>query len=144
VMTKEVVEAAKEIAPGVEGKLVEMLDALQHGAVKVGEQVVKYSPDVADAALWVVRIDGIQSVVLALACIPIAVLCTRWARKFYAYLKEDHALDEPQVLGLAALWCAAGISSLSSAITLLDVWTWIAIIEPKLWLAKKIIATVLK
>ena len=34
-----------------------MLDALQSGVVEIGGKLVKYTPDVVDAGLAVVRID---------------------------------------------------------------------------------------
>lgn len=146
-MTKEVVEtvqAVKEAVPGVEGKLIEMLDALQNGAVKVGEQVVKYSPDVAEAALWVVRIDGAQSIVFGVAGIPAACISVRLAKRYHAYLKSVKLNDEPPIVVVIFLWCLAAWASLASASCLLSVWNWIAVFQPKLWLAKQIIDAVVK
>jgi hypothetical protein len=146
---KEVLEAA----PGVEGKLVEMLDALQNGVVTVGEQVVKYGPDVADAALWVVRVDGIQSIVsgfvalLILTASVYAFLRTlRWVRS--DEFDNDEFTGIPFFIGSIVIGIGSiviGIVSSMIAIDkLLNVWNWIAIFEPKLWLAKQIMASVLK
>lgn len=154
---KEVLEAA----PGVEGKLVEMLDALQNGVVTVGEQVVKYGPDVADTALWVVRIDGIGSLLPAMLLTPIllwgsvkAAKKSIWhAQGLRKYLSTPTPKDrefqhfqgcEFRVILLGGVSLVAGGIAVHQIFKLLDVWNWVAVIEPKLWLAKQIIATVLK
>lgn len=146
-MSKETaVDVAKDAGTGIEGKLVEMLDALQNGAVKVGEQVVKYSPDVADAALWVVRIDGAQKLVLGIVALIALYPCVRWTLRLFGWAKKavktsyDGIAYAVPILGAIGTVMVAG----AAATPLLNVWNWIAVIEPKLWLAKQIIAAVLK
>ena len=144
-MTKEISEAAQDVAPNVEGKLVEMLDALQHGVVKVGETVVQYSPDVADAALWVVRIDGIQYMLMAVSCLIWAILAKILGGKLWAWARRvDPDFDTPAACVPILMWMTGVVAFGISLAELFSIWNWIAIIEPKLWLAKQIISSVLK
>lgn len=138
-MSKEAVAEAK---PDIETKVVEMLDALQNGAVTIGEQVVKYSPDVADAALWVVRIDGVQSllnaVIFCVAGIVMYKLAKRnwkWAHQKVTKEDEEDILYIPSVL----LFVLSAFPLFGGIARLLSVWTYIAIFQPKLYLAKQII-----
>ena len=39
----------------IQDKVVSMLDALQQGTTTLGDKLVKYTPDVVDAGLWVIR-----------------------------------------------------------------------------------------
>lgn len=144
-MAKEVVEATKKAigSEAVQAKVLEMLDALQNGAAHIGDQVVKYSPDIANAALWVVRIDGIQSIIGAIVMIPISFLFAKWAKKYYAKLKEDREHDEPPVMLVGVLWIGAITGWVTSLLTLSGVWNWVAVFEPKLYLAKQIIKAAL-
>ncbi|WP_020473636.1 hypothetical protein [Zavarzinella formosa] len=143
-MSKKAIETVKEMVPSVEEKLVEMLDALQNGAVKVGEQVVKYSPDGADAALWVIRIDGIQTILSALVCVPASWLFARWAKKSFAWMREQDFHDEPPIVVVGALWTISIGCAFKAIFTFFNAWNWVAIFEPKLWLAKQIIAVAMK
>lgn len=146
-MSKEVVEtlkAAKDAVPGVESKLVEMLDALQSGVVKVGEQVVKYSPDAANAALWVVRIDGIQALIYGLIALIASIVFAFKAVAFWRWCTKhlDRSDGGSVVFGVIVSVFFSTLFGYSLA-KVLCIWNWIAVIEPKLWLAKKIIASVL-
>lgn len=144
-MTKEIAEAAQYVAPNVEGKLVEMLDALQHGVVKVGETVVQYSPDIADAALWVVRIDGIQFVMIAISCLLWAIFAKILGKKLWVWARKvDPDFDSPAIAVPVIVW-ASGVATFGIALAkLFSIWNWVAIFEPKLWLAKQIISSVLR
>lgn len=147
-MSKEVIETAKQVASdtAVQSKLVEMLDSLQHGAIKVGEEVVKYSPDIADTALWVVRIDGAQQIVSGLMALAVAICAAKWLGVLWKWGREK---AEDECDGIYYIWptfatAAMIIPVVFCAEKLLSVWHWIAIFQPKLWLAKQIISATLK
>lgn len=129
---------AKEI--NVETKIVEMLDALQNGAVKIGEGVVKYSPDVADAALWVVRIDALENIVFWLLFFTLFTLPLVYIKSIWAFLvsKRDDTDDASVILGRCGVGCCA-ITAVISFFNLTTIWYWVALFEPKLYLAKQII-----
>lgn len=80
----------------VEDKLVTILDALQTGAVTVGEQVVKYSPDVADAALMIVRVDAAETLLWSLAMLLITIsVILKYREGYSAWLKEKLSGHSP-------------------------------------------------
>lgn len=133
---------AKEV--NVETKIVEMLDALQNGAIKIGEGVVKYSPDVADAALWVVRIDALENIVFWLIffimfLLPLVYIKSIWA---WCVSKEYSSNESSTVLGLIGL-VASFIAAIIGFFNLTTIWNWVAVFEPKLYLAKQIISATL-
>lgn len=139
-MTQEVIKEAVKVTPGIEEKVVGMLDALQNGAVKIGEQVVKYSPDVADAALWVVRIDGVQSIATAIFFVIAAIVLYVATRRFWAWAwRVDKDFDTPAIMVPVVTGILTIISSILASARIFDVWNWIAIFQPKLYLAKQII-----
>ena len=149
----------------VEEKIVSMLDALQSGVVHVGEQVVKYSPDVADAALWVVRIEGVSALiygVIGLFAIAIAIILFRkylwhnsqYTAEFKLYCSKQGVEERIHrnnannhyfwrlAFGFSALgFTFVGFGFLKK---LLDIWNWVAVFEPKLYIAKQIIDAALK
>lgn len=143
---KATAEAAKSVAnnPNVQAKVVEMLDQLQHGAVTVGNTIIKYSPDVADAMLWIVRINGLQQLVMIIPCLLVMYFSQKLAIKYWKHLVEKRDTDEVQVLGVWLLWAVFLVAACQFVYLILNIWTWIQIFEPKLWLAKHIVAKVLQ
>lgn len=143
---KATAEAAKQFttSPDVQAKVVEILDQVQHGAVTVGNTIIKYSPTVADALLWIVRINGLQELVMVIPCILGMYVSQKLAIKYWKHLVEKRDTDEILVLGVWFLWAAfLGATYQFFAVTL-NIWTWIQVFEPKLWLAKQIVAKVLQ
>lgn len=139
---KDATKAVKEVAgdDAVQTTVIRMLDALQNGAVEVGHTVVKYTPDVVDAALWITRIDGIQQVLsfifLSALSIPF-ILAGKKIKKLPSY-------DINGYWGVPSIFYAvAGLLLLSALNVILNVWIWIEIFEPKLYIAKQIVDKVL-
>lgn len=128
------------MSDGIEQKVVNMLDALEKGAVHVGDVVVKYSPDVAEATLMVVRIDGVSSIATGVVAGVLCYLWFVWANKLRKKADEASYADSA-LFGTASVVCFVGsvVAFSVSMINLLDVWNWVAVFEPKLYLAKQII-----
>jgi hypothetical protein len=130
---------------GVEEKLVSMLDALEKGAVQVGDAVVKYSPDVAEATLAVVQIDAAGKLIIGTLCTIAAYVAYRVARWGIKEFVNDMVGAED---GLIAPSIVFGVlffvpPFIGAIIYLADIWNWVAIFEPKLYLAKQIIKAAL-
>jgi len=125
----------------VETKLVSMLDALQNGVAEVGGKIVKYTPDVVNAAEWVVRIDGVQSIVFSVSGMIVMGYASVKIWKFARKIRE-----EDRYSGWAdfnnALAVILGIVAALQIRIILDVWNWVRIFEPKLYIAKQIIESV--
>ncbi len=125
--------------PNIEQKVVEILDAAQQGAVKVGETIIQYSPDVANAFLAIVRIEGlaklIPSILILVACCVFYrsfIRMWKWALSRYHYSIDRHLF----ACIASAIICVFVIHAL---FCILNIWNWVAIFEPKLWLAKQLV-----
>lgn len=127
----------------IQDKVVSMLDALQQGTTTLGDKLVKYTPDVVDAGLWVIRIDGIQEIAIAIFCLLFFTIGGYWFTKKLLSIFKD-VLDEGAIV-LAIMTGGISITFIIISITtLLNIWNWVAIFEPKLYLAKQIIKDTLK
>lgn len=147
----------------IQDKVVSMLDALQQGAATVGDNVVKYTPDVVDATLWVIRIDGANTLITALLGLIISgYIFIKLSRKGYQnmikynrYINNNpsdpdynetqkyRSCDTPAILQIT-LACLSLAMLIPSVLSLLSVWNWVSIFEPKLYLTKQIIDSVIK
>lgn len=143
--TKEVVKAVKDSTPDISAKVVEILDQLQTGVVMVGNKAIEYSPDVADAMLWVVRIDGLQQLLLGLACGVLSIFTFKYLKRLWVWGIDAQKNDssEPYIFipcfgsgPFLVLWGHTYNS-------LFDIWNWVQVFEPKLYLAKQVITKVL-
>jgi hypothetical protein len=124
----------------VEAKLVNMLDALQNGVAEIGNTAVKYAPDVMDAALQVVRIDGIQNVATALYLFVLGCISLGNVKRFYKKAVED-SWDSCWCVAPIGAVLAGGVLLIQAMATLTNIWVWVSIFEPKLYIAKQIIKT---
>lgn len=121
----------------IEDKAVETLSQLEALARQ-------YTPDVIDAAINVTRIDGVAAVVggmLMLVCVwPVCVAGLRLHKFFSKKQKEDRYSDWE--LGVMSVQIctpmAIALLVIFGAVLVLDVWNWVAIFEPKLFIAKQI------
>lgn len=133
-----------EHMPNLEEKAIEVIDKAMDGVEKLSNMLsdvaVQYGPEVVDAALTVVRISGAGNIVvgLTLAILPLFFFCNiknlwKWA------LKHETSSDSGSLVlvVLSGMGCVA--SSIVSFIMLINLWTWVAIIEPKLWVAHEIL-----
>lgn len=73
----------------IQDKVVSMLDALQQGTTTLGDKLVKYTPDVVDAGLWVIRIDGIQEIAIAIFCLLFFTIGGYWFTKKLLSIFKD-------------------------------------------------------
>lgn len=133
-------------------KLLEILDALQHGTVLIGDKVYNYAPDTLDMLLWIVRVNGIQAFITSLVSIILFVFGIRLTQKCYARRTElckerRNYFDEEDIFLIAVRAAPTAIVGFFAAIgmyQLVSVWTYVAIFQPKLWLAKELVEKVLK
>lgn len=143
----------------VQQKVVEWMDSIEEG-------VKEYSPEVVDAGLTVVQLIGLQELVLATIGLLIVAAIILSGYKTYVsyheYSKEDspgnhgtlfkmwglRVFDsdgDPQAGSVAiiiAVFTIIGIS-IPSLVSLLNIWNWVAVFYPKLWIAHKAVEGVL-
>ncbi len=132
------------MAEKVQDKTVELMDraadALEAFAIKLGALSTEYGPEVVDAGLCVALIDALSivgsTVVILLAGIVLALNTKRsmaWSKRV-----------EPEWDSPAAAWghivgvCSIILLSIG-VIRLFNPWPWVGIIEPQLWIAKRIL-----
>lgn len=123
----------------LENKTVEIIDKSQAAiatlADKLTEMAKQYGPDVADGALQMARIDAANHLLPSLVALFLAPAFYVTARKLNP---EDW--HQPSLRGLATIGAGLGcaVSTLVS-FGIFDLWQWVGIFEPKLWLAKRIL-----
>lgn len=101
------------------------------------ELAKQYSPDVVDAGLTVIRVHGIKSIVECLVGIAIGAAFCLAAYKLYPIIEEK--VDESMASIFSTISGIIGTIVLAVAsISIFNVWTWVAVFDPKLYLAYKI------
>lgn len=124
----------------IETKVVSMLDALQNGAVEVAGQAVKYAPDVTNAMLDVIRIDNLQSLIWGTVFLLLFILST-----IFMYITTKKCLSGSDWSGWYVLIFPTFIGSCTGlSTTLLYIWTWVGIFQPKLYIAHLLVEKVMK
>lgn len=134
----------------IDEKAVELMDktytAVEQFANKLEALAKQHGPDVWDFALTVARVDAAQSVVVGVACLIVAIVAYRLARTSFSRIHtitrekgEAYHNDEEikWIFGATISSAVSIITGVISLITLADIWVWVGVIEPKLWLAKK-------
>lgn len=131
------------MSDALENKAVEILDKSQAAigvfADKLTEMAKQYGPDVADAALQMARIDALSGLLpaIVIAC-TLAYACKKAIPPLIVWTKGADSYNPGPVFA----WIFGG--GITAAIfiwastVVLDIWRWVGIFEPKLWLAKRI------
>ena len=125
-------------------KVMDFLGEKGQQYVAAMEEITKqYAPDVANAILAVVRINGIQELFQVLGCFFFAGICAFVAKLSY---KKCHGNIYSDLCGPMVIFGIMGatVTGVVGIVNAIDVWMWVAIFEPKLRLAKDIISAVVK
>lgn len=127
------------MSEALENKAVELLDkggaALGQFSDKLMELGKQYGPEVIDAGLAVARIDALSTLVPSAIILTLTFFAVRAYVKNYAWLDKHWdtfmiGLFGGFALAAPCVWAFAQI---------FDIWRWVGIFEPKLWLAKKVL-----
>jgi len=123
----------------LENKLVTMLDAIQNGAVEIGGAMVKYSPDIADALLTVVRLDCVASIFYPAVWLLLLSVCGLFLSKHWnaSWEASDGAINIVALIFLLIGFVIAGLF-------FLNFWSWVGVFEPKLYVAHMLVKKVMK
>lgn len=117
--------------------------AIEAGIKAVGTLGEKYGPEVIDSALWVVRINGINNILSNVLGVVLAA-GTVWVCWHYG-LKEWRAHDDKENTNPAIIMSTSfgilfgSIIFIICASSVLNIWHWVAIFEPRLWIARKLL-----
>lgn len=129
------------MSDAVDQKAVELMDkaanAVEAFAAKLDTLAQEYGPEVIDAALAVARIEAADRILGQLAAIAVT-LALVWAARgcWRAHVKDDE--NPAFIIGLVASVAAGAFCSMAFLITA-SIWPWVGIIEPKLWIAKRVL-----
>lgn len=135
-------------AAGAIDKLVNAADAL---IAKLGILAEKYGPEVVDAGLTVVQLNGVNNLLGAgLVAIGAAIVGPRSLRLFVTgrqlerkWLHPDTPSSAPSGMWqtfVGGIGTAGGIiGAVYSVSVILNIWNWVAIFAPKLWIAHKLL-----
>lgn len=135
----------EQSAAGAIDKLVQSADAL---TAKLGALAEKYGPEVIDAGLTVVQIEGASNVLVGLIGAAVAGLASVYAPRFFRRGQEQWQAYLKNRVGPEGDACMAagfgnavvgGIGALVALLTLANLWNWVAIFSPKLWIAHKLL-----
>ena len=119
-------------------------DAAAIALDKLTNLAEKYGSEVTDAALLAVRVNGASSLVLGVLALTFAAGAA-YAAYWFGKKVNETLKDDPYGSGDVPLMAASIVAGFVSAVAgligstmLLDVWNWVAIVEPKLWIAKRL------
>lgn len=129
----------------LENKVVDILDKLE-------SITVNYAPEVANAAIQVIRFEGIgvifSGLILLIISVTTGVLAFKIGNYFMSKYKESGSpYYEDSGIAAYVIWMVAGALSVyifgTSLEKLTDFWVWVAIFNPELAMAHKIMESML-
>ena len=113
-------------------KAVELLDKL----TALSE---KYAPKVYETALTVVQVQAVGELVLSATCLIFMYWLVKKALKLKAQNFFDEYDEALTVVTVIFVGSAIIVTSVLSLCCLFDVWNWIAVFNPELALANKVL-----
>ena len=144
----------------LEDKAVDIMDKAMIGAeklsAKLAELATQYGPDVVDAALQVARFKAAGELLAGTVSFVIAYNLAKFSKRMfsaaakrrdefnkektssYYTAKKDISEFEEFFAGVASALLAVFLT-IPTIITYGSIWNWVGIIEPKLWIANRIL-----
>jgi hypothetical protein len=133
----------------LEDKTVEIMDKAMIGAEKLTEKMaelaVQYGPDVVNAGLSVAQYQATQQLIYG------TLMCTAslgvmyaayWLLGYCKRLNEEKGQHEPREIFsvVSGLYFGLGLVLMAwGGVKLFNIWNWVGIFEPKLWIAHRIL-----
>lgn len=112
--------------------IMQQLDNTVQAAVGAG---MKYAPDVINLGLTVVRIDCLEDVVDAMASLLGLYILYRFVKWCGKLAKDDRGGNPLPIFGLI-FGCVGAICAAGNAFfSLINVWMYVGLFEPKLYIA---------
>lgn len=124
-------------------------------AAKMAELAQQYGPEAIDAGLAVARIEAAQGIVKGFVFLIVSAvfsfICYKLT-KIGFNLARIYKLPETSYSAPDGTWqiavgiCAgvlASITGITFVVALSDIWNWVGIFEPKLWIAHRLLDGVL-
>lgn len=145
----------------IEDKAVDIMDKAMVGAEKLTEKLAElaqqYGPDVVNAGIEVARLTAagslLQAIGWALAGAALSAISVRLYRRAVKRDEEMRAAKEfaAPAFSLTDYWSlerkipsglfagAAAFAFVCTGTRLFNIWNWVGVVEPKLWIAHRIL-----
>ncbi len=125
----------------IQNKVLGMLDSIQNGAVVIGQETVKYAPDIVNATLNVIRINQAQELVFGICGLIAVISLHKKIADCFRRIKEE---GRPELFIIGYGLSCVYVVGLVNMARLINVWNWMGIFQPKLYLAHELIEKVMK
>lgn len=103
--------------------------------------VTTYGPQVVDAVLWVIRIDGIQALFWGFLTLIISTIF--WV-KLIKFWKSGEAGDGTFFITAIGTFFSAVVVGPILYSSVFNIWVWTQVIKPELWIAKQVVVKIEK
>lgn len=127
----------------IEDKAVDIMDKAMVGAErlteKLAELAAQYGPDVVNAAIEVARITALRPIIGGAVCAVVSYVLLRFSIKAFQTAKADDWDNPVYIVGCGFSGIISSGFGTAAAIYLFDVWNWVGVFEPKLWIAHRIL-----
>jgi len=131
-----------------DGILEQMNEALTSKALEYlgafEELAKRYTPDIIDTSLIIIQITCLSNLLIALVAICVAVGLFKvflWNAQENKKVPQIYGTDK-YICGMVFSGCGCGIAGLFG-LTIFNIWYWVGVFNPKLYIAYKIFAKVL-
>ena len=115
---------------GIEQKAIELIEKFEALATDI-------APDAIELGLMAARVAAVQDIVFSLAISLLAVSLLWFPKKTWKLMADETIDDRVFGTGLASI--PAIITGAIGTFGLLNIWAWVGIFYPELWIAKQVL-----
>lgn len=132
---EKVIDKASSLVEKIGATAIDIFDASKKVVIDAIDQ---YGSEAIDAVLWVVRIDAIQTLIVALFwCILAIWIFNKSLKYFKKYENDNFDSDMPIVWFISMFLCVVVLGFNLKPI--LNVWNYVAIAKPEIYLVKQVV-----
>ena len=130
--TEKVIDKASSLVEKIGATAIDIFDASKKVVIDAIDQ---YGSQAIEAVLWVVRIDAIQTLVVALFWFILFIFIFKKSfDKFRQAIKQN---DTPEVWFISMVVCTFLL--FIKAAPLINVWNYVAVVKPEIYLVKQVV-----
>lgn len=130
--TEKVIDKASSLVEKIGETAIDIFDASKKVVIDAIDQ---YGSQAIEAVLWVVRIDAIQTLVVALFWFILFIFIFKKSfDKFRQAIKQN---DTPEVWFISMVVCV--FLWFIKAAPLINVWNYVAVVKPEIYLVKQVV-----
>lgn len=129
---EKVIDKASSLVDAIGATAIDIFDASKKVVIDAIDQ---YGSQAIEAVLWVVRIDAIQTLVVALFWFILFIFIFKKSfDKFRQAIKQN---DTPEVWFISMVVCV--FFWFIKAAPLINVWNYVAVVKPEIYLVKQVV-----